>query len=277
MGQVELKRAGDIAYREALPEQPSDADPVLLVHGFPESSYMWRHLMPAIAAAGRRAVAPDLPGYGDSPPNPPGTWERQVEAVERFRMALGLEPVALIVHDWGALIGLRWACDNPGVASALVVASAGFFPDAKWHGMAKVLRTEGEGEELVSNLDRTGMARMLRAVGRGFGEQAIDEYFKAFTTEAGRRGILELYRSGDFERKLEPYRGRLADLGVPMLALWGADDVFAPTAGAYRFQKEVPNTDVIVVEDAGHFVFEDDPERCAREVVAFLERVEDGG
>jgi haloalkane dehalogenase len=277
VGQVELKRAGDIAYREALPEQPSGADPALLVHGFPESSYMWRHLMPAIAAAGRRAVAPDLPGYGDSPPNPPGTWERQVEAVERFRMALGLERVALIVHDWGALIGLRWACDNPGVASAFVVASAGFFPDAKWHGMAKVLRTEGEGEELVSNLDRTGMARMLRAVGRGFGEQAIDEYFKAFTTEDGRRGILELYRSGDFEHKLDPYRGRLADLGVPMLALWGADDVFAPTAGAYRFQKEVPNTDVVVVEDAGHFVFEDDPERCAREVVAFLERVEDGG
>jgi haloalkane dehalogenase len=277
VGQVELKRAGDIAYREALPEQPSGADPVLLVHGFPESSYMWRHLMPAIAAAGRRAVAPDLPGYGDSPPDPPGTWERQVEAVERFRMALGLERVALIVHDWGALIGLRWACDNPGVASAFVVASAGFFPDAKWHGMAKALRTEGEGEELVSNLDRTGMARMLRAVGRGFGEQAIDEYFKAFTTEDGRRGILELYRSGDFGRKLEPYRGRLAALGVPMLALWGDDDMFAPTAGAYRFQKEVPNTDVVVIEDAGHFVFEDDPERCAREVVAFLERVEDGG
>ncbi len=277
MGQVELKRAGDIAYREALPERPWGADPVLLVHGFPESSYMWRHLLPAIAAAGRRAVAPDLPGYGDSPPDPPGTWERQVEAVERFRMALGLERVALVVHDWGALIGLRWACDNAGVASALVVASAGFFPDAKWHGMAKVLRTEGEGEELVSNLDRTGMARMLRAVGRGFGEQAIDEYFKAFTTEDGRRGILELYRSGDFERKLEPYRGRLAELGVPMLALWGDDDVFAPTAGAYRFQKEVPSTDVVVVEDAGHFVFEDDPDRCAREVVAFLERVEDGG
>jgi haloalkane dehalogenase len=114
-------------------------------------------------------------------------------------------------------------------------------------------------------------------VGRGFGEQAIDEYFKAFTSEDGRRGVLELYRSGDFEHKLDPYRGRLAELGVPMLALWGADDVFAPTAGAYRFQKEVPNTDVVVVEGAGHFVFEDDPERCAREVVAFLERVEDGG
>jgi len=189
--------------------------------------------------------------------------------VERFRIGLGLDSVALVVHDWGGLIGLRWACDNPGVASAIVVANTGFFPDGKWHGMAEVLRTEGEGEKLVSGLDREGMARMLRAVGRGFGDQAIDEYFKAFGSEDGRGGVLELYRSGDFE-KLEPYRGRLAELGIPILALWGDDDVFAPPAGAYRFRKEIPDINIVVIEDAGHFVFEDDPERCEREVVAFL-------
>jgi haloalkane dehalogenase len=269
VGQVELKREGSIAYREALPDAPSGADPVLLLHGFPESSYMWRHLMQPIAASGRRAVAPDLPGYGDSPPDRPGTWERHVEAVERFRIGLGLDRVSLVVHDWGGLIGLRWACDTPGAVSPIVVSGTGFFPDGKWHGMAAMLRTEGEGEKLVSELDREGMTRMLRAVGRGFGDQAIDEYFKAFGSEDGRRGVLELYRSGDFE-KLEPYRGRLAELGVPMLALWGDDDVFAPPAGAYRFQKEVSGTKVVVIEDAGHFVFEDDPERCEREVVAFL-------
>jgi haloalkane dehalogenase len=265
---LEEKREGEIAYREVAPAQQA-GDPVLLLHGFPESSYMWRHLLPALAGAGRRAIAPDLPGYGDSPADLPGTWERQVEAVERFRVALGLDRAALVLHDWGGLIGLRWACDNPGVASAIVVANTGFFPDGKWHGMANMLRTEGEGEKLVSELDRTGMTRMLRAVGRGFGDQAIDQYFKAFTTEQGRQGILDLYRSGDFE-KLEPYEGKLADLGVPLLALWGEDDVFAPPAGAYRFQKEVPGARVVVIEGAGHFAFEDDPKRCAEEVVAFL-------
>ena len=268
MSALEEKREGEIAHREVAPAQQA-GDPVLLLHGFPESSYMWRHLMPALASAGRRAIAPDLPGYGDSPADPPGTWEHQVEAVEQFRRALGLDRVALVVHDWGGLIGLRWACDHPGVASAIVVANTGFFPDGKWHGMANMLRTEGEGEKLVSELDRTGMTRMLRAVGRGFGDQAIDEYFKAFTTEQGRQGILDLYRSGDFE-KLEPYEGKLAALDVPLLALWGEDDVFAPPAGAYRFQKEIPGARVVVIEGAGHFVFEDDPKRCAEEVVAFL-------
>jgi haloalkane dehalogenase len=268
---MELKREESIAYRESLPDAPSGADPVLLLHGFPESSYMWRYLMQPIAASGRRAIAPDLPGYGDSPPDPPGTWERHVQAVERFRTGLGLGRLALVVHDWGGLIGLRWACDNPGVASAIVVASTGFFPDGTWHGMAAMLRTEGEGEKLVSGLDRENMARMLRAVGRGFGDQAIDEYFKTFGSEDGRRGVLELYRSGDFE-KLERYRGCLAGLGIPILALWGDDDVFAPPAGAYRFQKEIPDTKIVVIEDAGHFVFEDDPDRCATEVLEFLDQ-----
>ena len=62
MSTVELKREGGIAYREAVPDEPSGADPVLLVHGFPQSSYMWHQLLPALASAGRRAssVAPGI-------------------------------------------------------------------------------------------------------------------------------------------------------------------------------------------------------------------------
>ena len=88
MAATEVKQAGRLAYREALPESESGSA-VLLVHGFPESSYMWRELMSAIAAAGRRAVAPDLLGYGDSPPDSPATWERQMEALEEFRNGSG--------------------------------------------------------------------------------------------------------------------------------------------------------------------------------------------
>ncbi len=84
---ADLRTQDGIAYREAGPE---DGPPVLLLHGFPESSYMWRDLLPALAGAGCRAIAPDFPGYGDSPADPPGTWERHVEALERFRRGLGI-------------------------------------------------------------------------------------------------------------------------------------------------------------------------------------------
>ena len=129
MPEVALKRAGEIAYREAEPPEPSDRAPVLCIHGWPQSSYMWRHLLPALASAGHRAVAPDLPGYGDSPPDPPATLERHIEAVESFRRQAGLDRVVLAVHDTGGLIGLRWACEHPDAVAGLVITNTGFFPD----------------------------------------------------------------------------------------------------------------------------------------------------
>ena len=269
MAEVIGRRSGEIAYREGLPAGDPAGDPLLCIHGFPESSRMWDPVLDAVAESGRRALALDLPGFGDSPPDRPGTWERQVEAVERFRQGLGLERVALAVHDWGGLIGLRWACDHPGSTSALVVSNTGFFPDGKWHGMADIMRTPDEGEKLVDGFEREAFFELMRSQSGGFDDDALASYWKAFSTEDGRRGILDLYRSGDFP-KLEPYRGKLAELGVPMLALWGGEDPFAPVAGAYRFQKEVPGTEIIVLEGSGHFVYADEPERCPREVVEFL-------
>src|SRR5687767_8118156 len=123
--------------------EPTKGD-VLLIHGFPESSYMWRELLGPVAAAGWRATAPDLAGFGDSPVDPPGTWTRHVEAVERFRADAGLqEPLVLVVHDWGGLIGLRWACDHPEAVRALVISDTGFFSDGKWHDLAAAMRTPG--------------------------------------------------------------------------------------------------------------------------------------
>ena len=97
-----LDRIGGIAYREAVPDGWSEDGPTaLFLHGFPTSSYLWRNVLPAAAAAGYRAVAPDLPGFGDSPPDRPGTWERQIENVERFRRGAWRGAVVLGVHDWG--------------------------------------------------------------------------------------------------------------------------------------------------------------------------------
>jgi haloalkane dehalogenase len=258
MGVPVFKAAGDAA-------NPA----VLLVHGYPESSYMWMPAMEALAARGLYAIAPDLPGYGDSPPDPPGTWERHVEALEELRADQGLERVALVGHDWGGLIGLRWACDHPDAVWAIVASDTGFFADARWHDMAKAMRTAGRGEELVDGMTRERFDRILRGFSTGMEDRAIDEYYKAFADEPRRRGQLELYRSGDFE-KLEPYEGRLAALGVPFLALWGEEDPFAPVAAAHRFEREVPGARVQVIANTGHFVYEDAPEEAAEALAAFL-------
>jgi haloalkane dehalogenase len=226
--------------------------------------------MPAVAEAGWRAVAPDFAGFGDSPPDPPGTWERHVEALEEFRRERGIERCVLVMHDWGGLIGMRWGCDHPGCLGALAVSGTGFFPDGKWHGLGEALRTEGAGERIVDAIDRDGFSAMLRQTGRGFDDDAITEYWKAYATEEQRRAHLALYRSGDFV-KLAPYEGRLATLDIPALILWGERDTFAPVSGAHRFHRQIPDSKLVLVPDAGHFVFEDDPDRCATEVLEFLD------
>jgi haloalkane dehalogenase len=256
--------AAGLSYRES---GPADGPVALMLHGYPQSSFMWTGVMPAVAGAGWRAVAPDLAGFGDSPPDPPGTWERRAESLERFRRERGIERCVPVMHDWGGLIGMWWACEHPDAVDALVISSTGFFPDGRWHGMAKALREPSTGEQLLESVDRDGFAAMLRSQSPGMSDQAIGEYWKAYADDERRRGQLEMYRSGDFE-KLE--RFELASLGVPALLVWGEDDEFAPVAGAHRFERELPDTELVVVEGARHFVWEDAPDECAGALTRFL-------
>ena len=255
-----------LAHRE---EGPADGPVALLLHGYPESSYMWRHVLEALAAEGWRAIAPDLLGFGDSESDPPHTWERHVESIEEFRSKLELERVALVMHDWGGLIGLWWACEHPEAVTALVISASGFFPDGKWHGVAQAARTPGTGEEMVEGMTREGFEALLRQNGSGFDDAAFGEYWKCFGDPARRHGQLDFWRSADFD-KLERFDGRLAELALPTLLLWGETDPFAFVSSAHRFKREIPGAELVMVEGAGHFVIEDEPERCAREIAGFL-------
>ena len=242
----------------------------LLVHGYPNSSYMWTDVLPAVAAAGYRGVAPDLPGYGDSElSGAAGTWTEHVAAVDAFVDEHDLAPVALIVHDWGGLIGLRWACEHPEKVSALLISDTGFFPDGKWHGMATAMRAEGQGETLMDNMNRETLSMVLKSASPKVTDEAVDEYFKAFATPERRAAQLALYRSGDFE-ELRQYDGALAAMNVPTKILWGEGDEFAPVASAHRFLKEIPHAELVILPNAGHFIGEDAPERVAQEVGEFL-------
>jgi haloalkane dehalogenase len=265
-----VKTVDGIAYRQAEPASGPDHLPVLCVHGWPQSSYMWRHLLPALASSGRKAVAPDLPGFGDSPPDLPGTFDRKVAALERFRSQVGLDRVVLAVHDTGGLIGLLWACEHPEAIGGLVITNTGFFPDHDWIEIAQTMRTPVQGEALMDSLSREAFGTLLQEASNSFDDRALDEYWKGFTSADGRSGMLELYRSFDPD-ELKPYEGRLAALGVPTLILWARQDEFLPTDYASRFASEIPGSKLVFLEDVRHFLFEDEPERCRQEVVDFLD------
>jgi len=259
----------EIAYEDV---GQSDAPVALFIHGYPQSSYMWRHILPVVAEAGWRGVAPDMPGFGNSPPFLRRTWERHVAAIETFCSELGLDRVVLVAHDWGGLSGLRWACEHPKRIRALVLSNTNFFPDYEWHELARLLRTEGAGEEFLAGVTREDLADNLAALSTGIGPDAVDEYFKAYADEERRRTQLELFRSVDLEQ-LGRYQSRLQALDVPALIFWGAQDPFIEVDIAERFHEHLPGSTLSIVDEAGHFVFEDAPERAAREITGFLARL----
>ena len=265
---VELKRDRNLPYREAAPEGDAAGDAVVLVHGFPESSRMWEPMMAALAADGRPCFAPDLYGLGDSADAEAASFEATLREFTEFMDGLEAGRVALVVHDWGGFVGLAWACDHPNRVAALVIANTGFFSDGKWHGMAEAIRGP-EGDAIVAALDRDGFGGLLASFGDAFAEEDVEAYWAPFAEGRGQRATLDFYRSMDFE-KLEPWQGKLAVIGAPALLLWGADDPFAPLAGAQRLRDEIPGSHLVAIEGVGHFVFDEAERRSIEEVSAFL-------
>jgi haloalkane dehalogenase len=265
---IELRHAGDLAYREALPAGEPTGATVVLLHGFPESSLMWEPLMVRLATAGRRCIAPDLYNLGDSTETRPATFEHSLQAFADLMDELALGEVVVVVHDWGGFVGLAWACDHAADLRGLVISDTGFFSDGRWHGLADAVRGP-DGEGFVFGLDREGFGGMLNGSGSTFSDEELDAYWKPFAEGRGQRATLDFYRSMDFE-KLAPWDGKLAQLSVPKLILWGAEDPFASMAAAKRFHRELPDSELVAIEGAGHFVWDEEPERCADEVLRFL-------
>jgi haloalkane dehalogenase len=264
-----VRHAEGIAYREA---GPPDGPAALLVHGWPYSSYMWTPVLERLGAAGIRAIAPDLPGYGDSPPDPPGTWARHVDAVERLRTALGLERAAVGGHDWGLVIGLRWAVEHREAVSALVLSNGGAaMVEGEWHPVAEAMRSEGEGEGFMRYLSRELFDARFRQLSTRMTPEARDEYWKCVSDPVRRHCVLDLYRSAEAE-ELVRYVDAPARLAVPTLVLWGDDDDMVPMSIADHFHRITPGSKLVVLENARHALYDDEPEAASAAIADFLAR-----
>ena len=176
------------------------------------------------------------------------------------------------VHDWGGLIGLRWACDHPDAVTGARDHRHRLLPRRALARHGQVAAHRGRGRAAA----REHEPRPVRdgACGRSAPASPTTRWTSSgrpTATRTASRSQLDLYRSGDFA-KLEPYDGKLAALGVPAAIVWGAKDEFAPVGGAHRFQQAASRTrELVVLDDAGHFVMEDEPDRVAAEIRAFLE------
>lgn len=243
-------------------EGSASNQPVLLLHGVPESSLLWSHIVPVIVSSGFRAIAPDLPGFGQSERfTTESTWGNYLRFIDDFLDALQLDELHLIVHDWGGLIGLRWACDHPDKISSLVISDTFFAPGYKWHPLARKWQTPGKGEKVMESMAKRElwMENMKKEI-PGVDDRILDDFYHVFLTEQSRKVVLDLYRSAN-QQLLEPYQ-KLSMIQTPVTILWGEEDPYIHYEYAYKTrEQQLPQADVQVIPNAGHFIHVEIPDQ----------------
>jgi pimeloyl-ACP methyl ester carboxylesterase len=249
--------------------------PVLLLHGFPDSSHLWRHQVPALTSAGLRALAPDLRGFGESD-KPEAVDEygiaRSVADMVALLDGLGLERAHVVGHDWGAALAWVLAAFVPDRVERLVVLSVGH-PNARDRSIEQRERAwytlfaqfAGTAEELLRRDDW----KLFRELLRGHGD--VDRYVADLSRPGALTAGLNWYRANARpERELEPRRP-LPPVAAPTLGIWSSGDDYLTEAamlhtpehvtGPWRYER---------IEGASHWLQLDEPERFNELLLDFL-------
>jgi haloalkane dehalogenase len=251
-------------------------EPVLLLHGEPTWSFLWRRIVPRLVAADRRGIAPDLIGFGRSDkPTEIGwySYDRHVESVARLVRALDLRGLTLVVHDWGGPIGLRIAVENPERVERLVILDTGIGagrpPSDTWLRFREAVRRVG-GALDVGRLVTAGTAR-------GLADDVRAAYDAPFPTPESKAGVLAFPDLVPTEPEhpsagaMNEVRDALRSWKKPALVVWGADDAVLPREVADRIVALVPGaTGPELIADASHFLQEDAPDDLATSILRFL-------
>jgi haloalkane dehalogenase len=260
--------------------------PVVMVHGNPSWSYMYRKLVAALSGE-HRTIAPDHIGMGrsDAPPRSryPYDLARRVEDFTRFMDSLDLgEPVTLVVHDWGGMIGLAWAVEHPERVARLVLLNTAAFPlpaHKRLPVSLQLARTPFVGELLVRGANAFAIGATLLGVRRGRMPKAVRQGYLAPYSSWGRRvGINQFLQDIPVEPShpsypvVEATGERLDRLGsIPTLICWGTKDPVFDLDYLVEWERRLPHAEVHRV-DAGHFVLEDAPDVVVPLIEGFLAR-----
>lgn len=269
-----------VFYRDA---GPPKAPVVVLLHGFPSSSHMFRNLIPALADR-YRVIAPDYPGFGQSEVPDRSrfqyTFAHFADLVDSLLTRLGAERYALYVMDYGAPVGYRLAIKHPERVSALVIQNGNAYEDGLREFWVPIKRYWASGSPADRDALRSGLTPEAT---RWQYLDAVKDSSRVDPTAwlhdqvlLDRPGLAEIqldlfydYRTNTtlYPRFQEFFRARRP----PTLIVWGRNDKIFPAEGARAYLRDLPNAELHLL-DTGHFALEDQGDEIARLMRDFLGR-----
>lgn len=270
----------EVAYREA---GPKDAPTVLLLHGFPSSSRMFRNLAPALADR-YHVIAPDYPGFGRSPAPDRKTFQYTFAAyaklVEGLTDRLGVSRYALYVQDYGAPVGYRLALAHPERITALVIQNGNAYDEGLSPFWDPIRAYWADGSPARRNALRAGLTpeatRTQYTDGVADPSHIDPENWMVDQALLDRPGIdeamLDLFYDYRTNAALYPqFQAFFRSRQPPTLIVWGQNDAIFPAAGARAYLRDLPRAELHLL-DSGHFALEDKGPEITRLMREFLDR-----
>jgi pimeloyl-ACP methyl ester carboxylesterase len=268
----------NVFYREA---GPADAPVLLLLHGFPASSFQFRELMPRLAGP-FRVIAPDLPGFGFTEVPKERQYKYSFDSLAQtilaFTDALGLNKYAMYVFDYGAPTGFRLAMARPERVTAIVSQNGNAYEEGLGDAWAPIRRywsdpSAQNREMLRQALSGDGIRREY-SVGMSNPDLIAPECYTldaALIARPGNMDIqLDLFLDYANNVKLYPaFQEYFRTAKPPLLAIWGKHDRYFIPTGAEAFRRDIPKA-VVQLLDTGHFALETHVEEIAQAVMQFL-------
>lgn len=268
-----------VFYREA---GPADGPGVLLLHGFPTSSFMFRELIPRLADR-YRVIAPDLPGFGftEVAAGYRHTFANLAETIGRFTEVVGLTRFAMYVFDYGSPVGFRLAVAHPGRVWGVVSQNGNAYEEglsAGWDPVKAYWREPTEANRAALRALNTPEAvRWQYEHGVPDASLVAPETYTLDSALIARPGNEEVQLDliGDYATNVAMYpafQRFLRERRPAVLAAWGRNDPFFLPAGAEAFKRDVPDAEVVFY-DTGHFALETHADEIGTKIRQFLDQV----
>jgi haloalkane dehalogenase len=269
LNSVTLDDGMTLTYREL-----GAGPPVLLLHGWPTSSYLWRNVMPPIARH-NCAVAIDLPGFGgsDKPVGVRYDFDFYERALDGVLDRLEMDRFGIAVHDLGGPIGLHWMMRNPGRVTHLALLNTLVYPEVR-PALIEFLKTLNNPDTRETLTGPDGLAGIMRS-GLTDERRLTDEVLAAVRDpfrEPSAREALALSTIGLDPREFAKIAGWLPSLDIPVRVIYGERDrVLTDVADTMaRVSRDLPGAEVTRLPEAGHFIQEEEEERVGELLAEFF-------